>query len=146
MNHRNTGLKNGQEENSGLQKISPIAIILVFLTIGNSSFGQENDCLKNVRDGRFKYVDKLLDVEIVRKKRKHIEYSNGGKSYLKMKIEWPNDSTYVLTLKKAYDWPGCMEKGDQITVNIIECKGNGYFAKYTSDECGIGEGNFIKIE
>lgn len=124
-----------------------ILIYAVIVMSFSRAYSQNNSaCLKDIRDGKFKYEDKLEDVLIVRKKRKQIEYSNGGKSKLKTKIVWENDSTYVLTHKRSVNDPGCLDKGDRIVVTILTCNENRYYATYTSNKCGSGRSGFVKIE
>ena len=123
-------------------KLNLITLALLFFI--NLTYGQDAQCLEKMKIGKFKYEGKLDGTVIVRTKKKHIEYSNGGKSKLILKVEWKNDSTYVLTHKKSIKDPGCLEKGGQIKVEIISCEGNKYLARYTSDNCGNGESWFIK--
>lgn len=123
-----------------------ILSIIIFITCSLSIHAQDSPCLQKMRFGTFEYLNKHEGTTIVRKRNKHIEYSNSGKSKLKLKIEWLNDSTYVLTHKKAVNNSGCLEKGTQIIVKIVSCDGNKYFAKYSSDKCGNGESWFIKID
>ena len=122
--------------------LSLIACMFTFC----AAFGQDNNCLKKMRTGNFKYDVRGDDVIIVRTKKTQTEYINSGKSKLVLKIKWLSDSVYVLKQKKAVNVPGCLHKGDEIVVKITRCYGNKYDAEYTTKKCGDGASTFIRIE
>jgi len=102
--------------------------------------------LEKFRTGKFTYLGQEEDVVIIRTKKQQTETYNQGKSKLILKIEWVNDSTYVLTHQKAIEAPGCLTKGDWIKTIITSQDGNKYTCTYTSNKCGSGEGTIVKLE
>jgi hypothetical protein len=122
--------------------------ILSFLVISLLDvFGQNNDCLKNHRTGKYTYKSRGKTVEVIRTEKEQTEIYNNGKSKLILSVEWTSGSTYVLTFKKGINAPpGCLTEGDWIKVTIVKCYGKQYAAKYTSNKCGEGENVFEKIE
>ncbi|MFI5204028.1 MAG: hypothetical protein ACHQF2_05980, partial [Flavobacteriales bacterium] len=67
-------------------------------------------------------------------------------SKIVLKIEWLNDSTYVLTVKKLVNAPGCLSKRDWIKTVITSCTDNRWVGTYTSNKCGSGKCVFLKKE
>ena len=100
----------------------------------------------DLKTGKFTYEGKEDDTEIIRAKRRQVEIFNGGKSKLILKIKWMNDSTYILTHKKAINAPGCLQKNDWINVVITRRWGNRFECSCSSENCGQGQIVFVKLE
>jgi hypothetical protein len=111
------------------------------------SFGQNKDCLKSMRTGKFTYAGRNGEgIEILRSKGEQVELTNNGRSKLILSIDWRAEDIYVLTLKKIVNNQGCLNPGDWIRVKIIACEGTSYKAKFDSERCGSGESVFVKLE
>ena len=110
------------------------------------SKAQTKEELQKFHTGTFSYKGMESEVQIIRTKKVQKEIFNKGKSRIIMKIEWLDDSTYVLTVKKIIDSPGCIKKGDKIFATIKSTNGNTYNCAYKSANCGSGETVFIKLE
>ena len=125
------------------------AIILTLSIIGLiiNSHGQDKDCLKSIKTGKFTYEGRYgQGVEIVRNEGEQVELTNKGKSRLILSVEWNTETNYVLTLKEMINSKGCLKVGDWIKVTILECEGTRNVAKYESEHSGKGESVFIKMQ
>jgi hypothetical protein len=114
--------------------------------LSEAVYSQDSLCLKNMRTGTFTYEGQEGRVEIIRTRKKQVENYNGGKSKIILRIKWVNDSTYVLTFRRAKNAPGCLKEGDTITTRILECDGNSYYCEYSSRRCGGGRITFVKLD
>ncbi len=119
--------------------------LLALTFLAGSAFAQEAR-YDDFKTGTFTYESQEGEVEIIRTKTKQIEIYNDGKSKLITNIKWENDSTYVLTHKKAINAEGCLDKGDWIRTKIISRDGNRYEADFVSNKCGRGTAIFIKLK
>lgn len=101
------------------------------------------DCLQRMKTGKFEYRSQGSLVEIKRTKKKQIE--KVGDYKIKTYVSWQNDSTFHL---KSYqmDISGCLKIGDEIKISITSCKNNKYTAFFTSENCGQGTSEFIKVD
>jgi hypothetical protein len=126
-----------------MKHILLITILGLFLTQG---YAQENNSYEKFKTGIFAYEGRVGEVEICRTKKRQTEIYTNGKSKLILKIEWVNDSTYVLTHKKSKNAPGCLDKGDWIKAIIVASDNDTYTCSYTSNKCGEGKSVFIKLE
>lgn len=97
------------------------------------------------KTGKFTYLAGDETVLIIRKKNTQTEIFNNGESKIILRINWLDDSNYTLTLKKAINAPGCLNKGDTINARIIKRSSNEYTCTYTSKNCGSGESTFTKV-
>lgn len=123
---------------------------LILLTVLSLFFmplrSQGQNGFDDLKVGKFTYEGKEGEIEIVRTKNRQVEIYNNGKSKLILKIDWINDSTYVLTHIKSINAPGCLEKGDWIRATITSRSGDTYECTYTSNRCGSGKSVFKKLE
>lgn len=105
------------------------------------------ECLKSMRRGTFKYTDANYGTTVERSKKKQVEHWNGGNSKLELKIEWPTDSTYILTHKKSVDAKGSLKKDMRIYTTITQCSANQYTCSYyCPGNLAKGECTFKKIK
>jgi uncharacterized protein YxeA len=102
------------------------------------------DCLADYKIGTFSYEGKENEVQIIRTKNQQIEIFNNGKSKAYLKIEWKNDSTYVLTLTKVKNVPNA-QIGQEIVTRIISCEGGRYVCTYTAGNTK-GECVIVKLK
>jgi hypothetical protein len=109
-------------------------------------FSQDQNKYEDFKTGKFTYQGKSGVVEIIRTNKKQVEIFNDGKSKLILKINWINDSTYILTLIKKINIHGCLERGDWIKATITNRNGNKYECTYISKNCGGGKSVFVKLE
>jgi uncharacterized protein YxeA len=105
------------------------ASLLLFTQLQAQTF--DNTCLSKYKTGTFSYEGKEKEVQIIRTKTQQIEIFNEGKSKAYLKIEWKNDSTYVLTLTKVKNVPNA-QIGQQIETHIVSCEGDRYVCEYTA--------------
>lgn len=120
-------------------------IVLSLLTITNLTFAQSIENCNIVHEGNFTYGtgDNLKKVTI--KGKKHIEYDNNGKYYIKSKLVWVSDCEFNMTMKKVTIPNFPFGKGDIMNVKIKKVDGNKIY--YTSTVNGQSwDGIFIKIE
>lgn len=103
------------------------------------SLAQTNSCLEKIKTGKFQYNSQATTVYVKRTRRKQIEYYNNGKSKIVNHIEWVSESEYILTFKKEKNSPGCLNKGDKMTLTILECSEEAYKVKIESKNCGNAE-------
>lgn len=107
----------------------------------------KTECLKRMKKGTFKYIGSNYGTTVERSKRKQIEHWNGGNSRLELKIEWPTDSTYILTHKKSVDSPGSLKKDMKIYTTITECALDKYTCTYfCPGNQAKGECTFKKVK
>lgn len=123
-----------------------LVISLVFALFIQPAVAQHTSDFQDLKTGKFTYVGKEGETEIIRTKRKQVETFNGGKSKLILKIKWMNDSTYILTHKKAINAPGCLQKNDWINVVITRRWGNRFECSCSSENCGQGQIVFVKLD
>lgn len=123
-----------------------IILSLTFLFLASLAFAQDKVDYSKFRTGTFSYPGQEEDVIITWTKHKQIEVYNGGESKLILKVEWLNDSTYLLTHKKSINAPGCLDKGDWIKTKITQVNGNRYLCESTTNKCGSGELIIVKLE
>ena len=121
-------------------------LFILLISFSVQMFSQNKMSYDDLKTGKFTYEGMEGEVEIIRTKKKQIEITNGGESKLISKIDWINDSTYVLTLKKMINSPGCLEKGDWIKSTILNRKGDKYECSFTSKKCGDGTAVLVKLE
>ncbi len=122
-------------------------LLLLFVCAGVISFAQESNKYEKFKTGTFTYAgDAYSGTKIVRTKSKQTEIINNGQAKVIMKIKWINDSTYVLTLVKAVNAPGCLKKGDTITTVITSSTGNQYTFRSETANCGGAEATIVKVE
>jgi uncharacterized protein YxeA len=114
-------------------------ICLIFIYTTNAQ-SLNSECLTNFKTGTFTYEGKESEVQIIRSKTQQVEIFNNGKSKAYLKIEWKNDSIYVLTLTKVKNVPN-VQVGQKIETHIVSCNGTRYvctyFAGNTKGECVI---------
>jgi len=72
------------------------------------------------------------------------DYSNNGKEYIKSKIEWQDDCTYMLTLVETNMPNFALEYGTKLRVQITEVNGNE--ASYEYLPIGTIPGGVLIIE
>lgn len=121
--------------------------LVPLLTLAFPAFSQNQTHFDDLKTGKFTYAENEGETEIIRTKRKQTEIYNDGKSKLVMKIRWENDTTYVLTLKREVNAPGCLQKGDWIRTTIVKRSGNRYECSSTSKRCGsLAKIVIIKLE
>ncbi|MGB6035868.1 MAG: hypothetical protein WBG42_06340, partial [Cryomorphaceae bacterium] len=78
-----------------------IALILICISV--IAFGQKRECDK-FRDGKFMIVDPVNGNSIIeRKGSKQIEIGEGSGLKLKFDVNWLDDCTYTLELKKVIE-------------------------------------------
>lgn len=121
-------------------------ILGLFFCVSHCLYSQNSDCLNKIKTGKFTYPGEEGKVEIIRTKKTQTEVYNNGVSKLILKIQWLNDSTYVLTHKKSVNAPGCLEKGDWMKATVFKCEENRYSCEFTSNKCGNGQIVLIKLE
>ena len=124
----------------------PIILTFLFFSFSLTFFSQKKDPYKRFKKGEFAYVGQENAVKIIRTKRKQIEVFGDGKSKLILKIDWTNDSTYVLTHLKSINANGCLKKGEQIITTIINSTADKYTCFYTTKNCGEGRSAIIKLK
>ena len=122
-----------------------IGIIFLSITTMNFVYVQSDENCNILHGGNFTYgnADNLIKVNI--KGKKHIEYHNNGKYYIKSELDWLSDCEYNMTMKKVTipDFP--FGKGDVMNVKIKKVDGNKIY--YTSTVNGQSfDGVFTKIE
>ncbi len=115
-------------------KIYVKLVVLVFISgifgaFVSSELEPANDCAI-VHEGTFNYQGEAGIVKVVINGKKHTEYHNDGKYYIKSKIEWVNECEYNMTIQKVNipDFP--FGKGDIMNVKITSVKGKNVY--YTS--------------
>ena len=81
-------------------KISIGIILLSLMTFTNAYSQSENNC-KELHRGTFVYGDSEDLVKVIIKGKKHKEYHNNRKYYIKSKLVWVNDCEYDMTIKKV---------------------------------------------
>jgi hypothetical protein len=97
---------------------------------------QDSTCIQDFRTGTFTYKEKQEEVEVIRTRSTQIERYNDGDSELVLSIEWPDDSSYVLTLQRSINAPGCLEKGDTIRTQVLSCEKGRMTGRSSSEDCG----------
>lgn len=107
---------------------------------------EEDHPYQAFRTGTFVYDDYPTEVRVVRTKNRQTEYYNQGQNKMVLKIEWLNDSTYVLTQARKTETPGCLKKGDQILTTITGTYPGGYTYASLSKTCGSSTGKIRKLE
>jgi len=115
--------------------------VLIYMTIAigaKYSFGQNYQCMNEIRTGEFYYEGLEDSARIVRTINQQIEVFNNGKSKLILNIEWISASTYILIHQEAINAPGCLKKGDTIKCTILNCKDDYYIYTYSTAKCGSG--------
>lgn len=121
-------------------------LIFIFLAcFCTSAKSQSSDDYKKFHIGTFVYGGKK-DVEIIRTKKMQTEVYNAGKSKIIMKIVWLNDSTYMLTVKKLVNAPGCLQKKDWITSVILDIQGNKSICSSRTANCGLSQAAIVKVK
>jgi hypothetical protein len=75
--------------------LSVLFILITFITFSQT---HEPDC-KILRNGKFKYLD-VEDTSgyIIIKDTLHVEYHNNNKYYIKSKLTWLSDCSYLMTM------------------------------------------------
>lgn len=124
-------------------------ILLLLICVSINVFGQNKEC-ENFKDGKYMIVDSKTGNSIIhRKGSTQIEYGEGSKLKLKFKVEWVNDCTYTLQLKKVLENPENFQlpEGMILTVEIIETKKDSYIQRSSSNLYDlVVESELIKIE
>ena len=124
-------------------------ILLLLICVSINVFGQNKEC-ENFKDGKYMIVDSKTGNSIIhRKGATQIEYGEGSKLKLKFKVEWVNDCTYTLQLKKVLENPENFQlpEGMILTVEIIETKKDSYIQRSSSNLYDlVVESELIKIE
>ncbi len=91
------------------------------------------DC-KILHEGVFYYESPKGKVKVIFKGKKHMEYHQGGKYFVKSKLKWVNDCEYNMTLKKT-NYPNFpFKKGEIMNVKINKTDTN--FIYYTATAKG----------
>lgn len=128
-----------------MKKLIPLILICISTVV----FGQETDC-KKFKNGKFKIVDSEVGNSLIeRKGSKQIEYGEGSKLKLEFRVNWLNNCTYTLELKKVLDNPKNIDlpEGMILTIEIIETKENSYIQKSSSNLYDmVLESELIKLE
>lgn len=101
------------------------------------------DCLERMRKGVF-VVNSDPEIEVIRTSKEYVEVYNHGDSKLFHQITWENDSTYVLTMKRAVNAVGCLQVGQTVRTTIVGCSGDLYMTLSESEFCGDSEEVFRK--
>lgn len=100
--------------------------LLIALAIPFISFIHVAPDCSIMKAGTFKYLDVPDDpsayFEIDGKK--HTEYHENGKYIMRSKIEWINECTYELTLKKSDNPALDFKRGTTMRVTIEDTQGN----------------------
>lgn len=121
-----------------------LILILPFLFLAPQLRGQDSTCIQTFKTGTFTYKGKKEEVEVIRTKSTQIERYNGGNSELVLSIDWSSDSSYILTLQRAINAPGCLEKGDTIRTRISRCEKGRLVGRSETEDCGGQE--FVMVE
>lgn len=129
-----------------ITKLNSLSLLAILIFTNTLCFGQNSDQYKSFKTGTFTYLNSESKVKIVRSENEQVEIYNDGESRLILDIHWENDSTYVLTLKQAINAPGCLQIGDWIKTTITSAEKSRYTCTYTSNRCGSGESEFIKLK
>ncbi len=122
-----------------------ISLLIIGASAAHVNAQNAEDKFKPFRTGTFVYDDYPTEVKVVRTKKKQVEHYNDGKDKMVLKIEWLNDSTYVLTQLKKTEDTGCLQKGDQILATITEVYEGGYAYSAVAKRCGTLTGRIRKI-
>jgi hypothetical protein len=122
-----------------------LGIIFLSLLTTNLTYAQSVDNCNILHRGNFTSgnIDNLIKVNI--KGKKHIEYHNNEKYYIKSKLNWVSDCEYNMTMKKVTipDFP--FGKGDVMNIKIKKVDGNKIY--YTSTVNGQSwDGVFTKTD
>jgi len=126
-------------------------ILSLFLLLFLSSllYGQNIDCEK-FKDGKFKILDEEYGTYYLeRKGSKQIEYSEGTRRKVEMKVKWINDCIYTLELVKVLENPDSIffDTDMILTIKIIEVKDNSYIQQTTAENVDfMMESEVIKVE
>lgn len=105
---------------------------------------EEDHPYQAFRTGTFVY-DNADNVEVIRTKKKQTTEVDNGARKMVSDIEWMNDSTYVLTVKRIVNYPGCLEVGDQILVQVTGVDGDRFYFEAISKKCGNANGAMRKL-
>ncbi len=125
---------------------------MFFIMFFNLSFSQNliqtdsisRDC-KILHEGTFVYDTGEKLIKVVIQGNRHIEYHNGGKYYIKSKIEWVNDCEYNMTMLENNIPNFPYRPGDVMNVKIDKVEGNKIY--YTSTVKGERwNGILVKIK
>lgn len=123
-------------------------VFYVFILIFSCAFVQKNlmhkDC-SMLHEGTFVYQSDDGKVKVLFNGKKHVEYHNQGKYFIKSSIKWVNDCEYNTILKEVTlpDFP--FKKGTIMNVKIDKVDGETVF--YTSMINGIPfEGKLTKVK
>jgi hypothetical protein len=119
------------------------ALFCLMLALSPMVWSQDSKCNVDYKTGTFIYEDPTVKAIIVRTETQQKESWNDGKSFILMKIKWQNDSTYVLTVKKVVNAPGCVKKGTKIWTTIESCDGKKINFSYKTKSCGDGKASMI---
>ena len=123
-----------------------ILVTFTLLLTLNFAFAQDANDPKAFRTGTFVYKGIEDKAKVIRTKKTQTEVFNDGKSKLIMKIKWVDKTSYVLTLKKAINAPGCLKIGDTITATLVKQEGKTFYCKSKSENCGKADVVMIKVE
>lgn len=129
-----------------MNRIMKLSVGLIFLTLMAFTIAPkvDSDC-EILHEGTFNYGNDENLVKVIIKGKKHIEYHNDGKYYIKSKLDWINECEYNMTMTKTTIPNFPYGKGDVMNVKIDKVKGNKIY--YTSTVKGQRwNGIFTKIE
>jgi len=104
----------------------------------------DNDC-EILHEGTFTYGNSENLVKVIIKGKKHIEYHNNEKYYIKSKLDWVNECEYNMTITKVTLPNFPYKKGDIMNVKIDKVEGDKiYFTSVVKQQSWSGV--FTKIE
>ena len=123
--------------------IAFIFIISAFgFTQGNANKQSDKGC-EILHEGTFIYGNTTDEIKVVIDGKKHIEYHNNGKYFIKSKLDWLSDCEYNMTMTKITIPNFPYKKGEVMNVKIDRVEGNEVF--YTSTVNGKSwKGKLIK--
>jgi len=104
---------------------------------------QNAQCLARMKKGVFK-LQSSESVEVIRTSKEYVEVYGDGNSKLFHSITWENDSTYVLTMKRAVNTVPCLKVGEQVRTTIRGCKHDRYATYSVSESCGMSQEVYVK--
>ena len=119
-------------------------VIITALKTLNANNNPNSEC-NILHKGVFKYGEYNNEVTVIIKRKKHIEYHNGGKYIIKSKIVWVNDCEYNMTMTKTTVPNFPYGKGDVMNVKINKVDGRDIYYTSTVEE-NSWEGKLTKVK
>lgn len=123
-------------------------LIFGFLVLSFVSFiipSHHIESCKDLHKGTFIYGDSEDEIKVVIKGKKHIEYHDNGKYFIKSKLDWIDDCSFNMTMKKVTIPNFPFGKGDVMNVQVDKIENNQIY--YTANVKDISwDGILIKVK